>query len=290
MIKNKELLIGAHLSIAGGLHKAIERAEQIGAHAVQVFTKNNRSYFGKQLCHDDCIQFNKARAASSVRYVVVHSSYLINIGACKKEVEKKSVASLIHELERCQQLGIDHLVLHPGSHTGAGVEACIHRIASNIDHALCSVPGKTMILLETAAGQGTNVGFTFEHIRAIYDLCSQKHRVGVCFDTCHVFAAGYDISTSTGYKKTWAHFAETIGMNTLKLIHLNDSKMPCGSKKDRHENLGKGTIPLSTFELLINDPALQAIPKILETPSDDDITIYKKEIILLKEMYKAPSV
>ncbi len=272
MSKEKKILIGAHMSIAGGLEKALIRGESVGCTAIQIFTKNNKAYFGKIITEQDVERFKKQWKESSIIYVMTHCSYLVNIGAKNKETEKKSIAALAHELERCEVLGIPHLVIHPGSHIGAGEEKCITQIAHNLDTVFKKAPDSSMILLETAAGQGTNVGYTFEQLRSIYDQCKEKDRLGICLDTCHAFAAGYDIATKEGYKKMWDDFKKIIGIRKLKAIHLNGSKMPCGSRRDRHENLGKGEIPLETFKWIMNDPSLTSIPKILETPSVDGIT------------------
>jgi deoxyribonuclease-4 len=279
-------LLGAHLSIAGGFDKAIERGQSIGCTAIQIFTKNNKSYKGKPIPSEAEEAFKQSVKASSIKWVVSHASYLINAGASDQTIAQRSTEGLIHELERCEQLGIPYLVIHPGSHTGAGEQVCIERIAENIDHVLKAVDGTSMILLETAAGQGTNVGYTFQHLAQIRSLCKEKKRVGICFDTCHIFSAGYDITTTEGYKETWNLFDTIIGRAHLKVIHLNDSMMPCASRKDRHENIGKGKIPLTTFSMIMNDPSLADIPKILETPSDDGITEYREEIKLLREMIK----
>lgn len=277
-------LLGAHLSTAGGPHSVFARAEQVGATAVQIFTKSNKSYFAKALTEEEIVNFAKEWETSSVREIVVHAAYLINLCSSNPEVEKKSRASLREEIVRCHQLGIKYLVLHPGSHTGAGMEVGIEKIAQNLSQIINESPGEVMVLLETAAGQGTNVGSTFEEIRAVYDACdtSAQKRVGVCLDTCHIFSAGYDISTTEQYTKMWEHFNDTIGRNLLKVIHLNDSKMPLNSRRDRHENLGKGTIPLEVLKLFATDPSLDGVPVILETPTEDGITEYREEIALLR--------
>ncbi|MGD1997366.1 MAG: deoxyribonuclease IV, partial [Candidatus Dependentiae bacterium] len=196
-------LLGAHLSTAGGPSSAFARAEKVGATAVQIFTKSNKSYFAKALSEEEITKFKENWKASNVREIVTHAAYLINIGASNPEVEKKSRASLREEINRCHQLGIKYLVLHPGSHTGAGMEAGIEKIARNLSQILAEAPGEVMVLLETAAGQGTNVGSTFQEIRDIYDACDEgvKKRVGVCLDTCHIFSAGYDISSTEQYTK-----------------------------------------------------------------------------------------
>ncbi len=274
-------LIGAHTSIAGGFDKAVERAEEIGCTAMQIFTKSNKSYFAKKIDEESVIAFKERLKDSQVKYVMAHSAYLINIGSKNYDTRERSVKSLAHELERIQVIGIPHLVIHPGSHLGAGEEECIEKFADGLDKVFKKVSGDGMILLETAAGQGTNVGYTFKQIRQIYDACHYKKRLGVCLDTCHIFAAGYDIATEKGYESMWKEFKRVVGISRLKAIHLNDSKMACGSKKDRHASLGTGEIPMRTFGHIMRDKSLTKIPKILETPDPDK---YADEIQSLKRM------
>lgn len=283
----KSILLGAHMSISGGLHKAIERAESIGCTTMQIFTKNNKAWFGGKISDEEANLFKQALKKSPLKKIMGHTSYLINIGSAKKDVEKKSIAALKHELGRCEQLDIPYLVLHPGSHLGAEEDKCIKQICKNLDTVLVHATGKTIILLETMAGQGTNVGYKFEHLKEIYAGCKHKKLLGVCFDTCHIFSAGYDFTSPEGYKKTWAKFAKVIGMRKLKAIHLNDSKTERGSRKDRHENIGKGKIPKKIFELIMNDKKLSGIPKVLETPSSNGMSEYRHEIKLLRKMLKS---
>jgi len=276
-------VVGSHISASGGLYKAIERGESIGCTAMQIFTKSNRSWFDKAITTEDATKFKQAAQNSSIQSIVVHAAYLINLGASKPETAATSTKSLLHEIERCTQLGIKYLVIHPGSHTGSGEEVCIKQIAHNLDVVLEKTEG-VMILLETAAGQGTNVGYTFEQLAAIRALSTHKRRIGYCLDTCHVFCAGYDISTKDGYEKTIKDFDNILGLEHLKAIHVNDSTKPCGSRVDRHAPLGEGTIPLKTFELMMRDKRLADIPKILETPSDEEMLLWTKEIKMLKGM------
>lgn len=277
----KKILVGAHMSGAGSLHLAFDRGEEVGCTAMQIFTKSNRSWHDKPLSNEQIENFKSRWKTSSVESVIVHASYLINIGSSKSEVEQKAIKALIDEVQRCQQLGIPYLVLHPGSHLGAGEEICIKQIAKNLDIVFDTVDSKTMILLETMAGQGTNVGNTFEQLAAIRAACKHKRKIGFCLDTCHIFTAGYKLATENDYKKVIQQFDEIIGLSNLKAIHLNDSKTTCGSHVDRHECLGKGQIPFKIFELIMNDPRLADIPKILETP---DPGLYKQEIDILKKV------
>jgi len=284
----KKDLFGAHLSVAGGLEQVFSRASAVGAHAVQIFTKSNKAYFAKPLLNDEIAQFADAWRKSSVEVVVVHAAYLINLASSDAEVEKKSIASLRGEIERCQQLGISYLVLHPGSHTGSGVVIGIEKIAKNLSAVLRATPGSCMVLLETAAGQGTNIGSTFGEIRALYDACDSdvQSRVGVCFDTCHVFAAGYDLSSVATYRLVWQEFTTVVGVELLKVVHLNDSMGACGDRKDRHANIGTGKIPADVLVQCAHDLSALGIPIILETPSVDGITEYAEEIALLRERHK----
>ena len=285
MAKPHSDLLGAHLSTAGGPSSVFARAAQVGATAVQIFTKSNKSYFAKALSEEEITKFKENWKDSDVRCIVTHAAYLINLAASNPEVEKKSRASLREEIVRCHQLNIPYLVLHPGSHTGAGMEVGVEKIARNLSQILREAPGEVMVLLETAAGQGTNVGSTFQEIRDIYDACDAdvQKRVGVCLDTCHIFSAGYDISTPEQCKNMWAQFDETIGRDLLKVIHLNDSKMPLNSRRDRHENLGQGTIPLLALKSIANTAQNDGVPVILETPTEDGITEYREELVLLRE-------
>jgi len=275
MKKKPCLLLGAHMSIAGGLEKAIEQGDSIGCTAIQLFTKSNRQWHAKKITEQECELFKQTwKDARYVQAIVAHCSYLINIGAASKEVEKKSVKSLALELDRCERLGIPHLVLHPGSYTGGEEESCLAQIAANIDVVLEEVPGKSKILIETMAGQGKTVGYLFEQIAAIRKMVKNKRRVGVCVDTCHIFAAGYEFSTPSTYKAMWRDFDKVIGMGHLKAIHMNDSEKGLGSRVDRHADIGKGKRGLEPFRLIMNDPALYDIPKVLETPKrdlDDDV-------------------
>jgi deoxyribonuclease-4 len=277
-------LIGAHISTAGGVSRSIERALSVGCTTMQIFTKSNRSWFDKPITPEEVAAFRKAYKESKMSEAMIHTSYLINIGAKEAATENNSVKALTQELERAQALGIPYLVLHPGSHTGAGTEVCLKKIARNLDEVLKSADGKTIILIETMAGQGTNVGSTFEEIKEILNQAQQHKLLGVCFDTCHAFCAGYEISTDEGYEKTFQDFDRIIGLTHLRAFHVNDSKTALNSRKDRHEELGKGNIPLTFFKKLVNDIRFVKIPKILETPTDPEMDLYRREIKLLHEM------
>lgn len=274
-------LLGIHSSVAGGLYKSVARAESVGATTMQIFTKSGRSWFGKPIPAEEVTMFKEAMAKSRLSHVMTHASYLINLASSKPELSKKSIAGLKHELHRCEELGIPYLILHPGAHTGAGIEQGLENISKNLSTVLKEADGTTAILLETSAGQGTSLGRTFQELEIIYKNCTEKQYLGICLDTCHIFSAGYDISTQKGYEETLLEFEKVIGISKLKAIHLNDSKTPFSSHKDRHESIGKGSIPLLLFHLLMNDARLLNIPKILETPDPD---LYEAEIKQLSGM------
>jgi deoxyribonuclease-4 len=278
------LLLGAHMSINGGLHHALENGITIGCTTMQCFTKNNRQWHAKALTREEIATFNEVRAHSGINPVVAHATYLINIGSPDTIIAHKSYNALINELIRCEELGIEYLVLHPGSHLAADIDTCLEQIAHYASNALVHAGGKTMLLFETMAGQGSSVGHTFEQLAQIISHTKPHKRVGICLDTCHIFAAGYDFRTPILYKKMWEHFDNTIGIDHLKAIHCNDSVKDLGSRVDRHTDIGKGFIGLEGFRLLINDPLLFDIPKILETPKNslaDDLRNMKTMIHLL---------
>jgi deoxyribonuclease IV len=272
--KKSHLLLGAHMSISGGFEKAIERGTSIGCTTIQIFTKSNRQWHAKPISQEEADLFRKAVKDSDIHPIVAHATYLINIGSPDKTIESKSIKAVIDELQRCTILGIPYLVLHPGSHVDTDEATCLERIAHNLDKIFEADSSNTKILLETMAGQGSSVCYSFDQIATIRNLSSQKARIGVCFDTCHAFVAGYDFTTPHGYKTMWADFDSIIGLNHLYAIHVNDSKKGLGSYVDRHEEIGKGVIGLEAFKLLFNDSRFFDIPKILETPKgelEDDL-------------------
>ncbi len=281
--KTTSLLLGSHLSIQGGLHKAIERAEEIGATAIQIWTKNGRTLKATPLLPEDIDNFKTTLKKSSItQMVVAHASYLINLASSDTHIAANSRAGLLVELERCEQLGIPYLVVHPGAHTGIGEEKGIENIAHNLDKVLEKFQGPTIIALETMAGQGTTLGNTFEQLNMMRNLTTFKNKIGFCFDTCHVNSAGYHLKTSEDFENVISEFDNIIGLNHLKVIHLNDSKTECDSHVDRHENIGKGTIPLKVLKLFVHDPRLVHAPKILETPEQNGHLGYKDEMDLLR--------
>ena len=268
-MKKEKLLLGAHMSIAGGLSEALIRGASIGCTAIQIFTKSNRQWAPKEPTQEEISLFAKTQKETGITQVIAHASYLINMGSPDPDIHRKSVIAATKELKVCEDLGIPFLVIHPGSYTTSTPEQAIVAIAQGVEKILHHVPGSSMILLETMAGQGTVIGRTFKELAAIRELISDKHRVGICLDTCHVFAAGYNIATEMGYASLWKDFDKTIGLSHLKAFHLNDSKKECGSCVDRHEDIGKGEIGLEGFRLLMNDERFFSLPKILETPKAD---------------------
>jgi len=262
-----DLLLGAHTSTLGGVSKAIERAEKLNFTAIQIFTKNNNRWFSKPLEEIEITKFRKAFADSNIQFVVSHDSYLINLCAVNNELLEKSRSAFIDEFERCEVLGIPYLNFHPGSHTGRGEEDGLKVIAESINFAHAKTKNfNVSSMLELTAGQGTTLGYKFEHIRKIIDMVEEKNRMSVCVDTAHIFAAGYDFRTKETYENTIKEFDDIISLNRLKCFHMNDSKKELGSRVDRHEHIGKGFIGKEGFRNIMSDPNLFDVPKILETP------------------------
>jgi deoxyribonuclease-4 len=284
-MKKSKILLGAHMSIAGGVHTAVDRATSVGCTALQVFTKNNNQWNGKPFTEEDIAQYKKKIAAAGVAPVVSHDSYLINLCGTNPDILNKSRAAFIDELERCEVLGIPLLNFHPGSHLGLGDEEGIKGICESLNIAHAETKGFSVkSVLEATAGQGTNIGYKFEHLRAIIDGVEHPERMAVCIDTCHIFAAGYDISTEKGYEETFTLFDEIVGLERLIAFHVNDSKKGLGSHVDRHEHIGKGMIGLTGFRLLMNDARFANIPKILETPKSDDLHEDVENMNVLKSL------
>ncbi|MCX7798019.1 MAG: deoxyribonuclease IV [Melioribacter sp.] len=264
-------LLGAHVFLTNGPSSAIDVAEKLGFTAIQIFTKNNNQYFAKDLTADEINNFKNKLQNSNVKFVVTHDSYLINLCAKDSDGLKKSRAAFIKELERCEQLGIPHLNFHPGAHGGIGEEDGLKLIAESLNYIHDKTKGyKVKSMIETTAGQGTALGYKFEQIRKIIDMVEDKDRISVCIDTCHIFAAGYNIKDPKEYKSVIKEFDEIIGLDRLQCIHMNDSKKELGSRIDRHEHIGKGFIGLEGFANIMNDKKLERVPKILETPKEKD--------------------
>jgi len=263
-------LFGAHVSVAGGVFKAPQRGEELGCDAIQIFTKNQMQWNARPLKEDEITKFKDELGHHRPLSVVTHDSYLINLGSPEKKKLEKSRNAFLDEIQRCDQLGIDLLVFHPGSHLGSGDQSAMDMIANSLNWAHAETPDSSVItLLEIAAGQGTNVGYTFEQLMEMMENVKDQSRVGICMDTCHMFSAGYDIRTKDVYEQTWKEYEKVIGFDWLKAFHINDSKKPLNSRVDRHENLGHGYIGLEAFRLLLNDERFDNIPMVLETPGGD---------------------
>lgn len=282
------MLFGAHESISGGVFTAIERGQTAGCDVIQMFNKSNSQWRAKKLTDKEIDKYFELIDETGIKPVTSHSSYLINIASPKPDLEKKSRDALKEEMERCEMLKIPTLVFHPGSHVGEGEENGMNRIAENIKKIFDELDKNNTVtlLLETTAGQGTNLGYTFEQIAYMIEKAGGHDRLGVCMDTCHIFAAGYPISEPKEYKKTMKQFDDIIGLNRLKIIHMNDSKKEFGSKRDRHEHIGKGEIGLEAFRNIVNDSKLKKVPMILETPKGDDLKEDIENLKVLRSLVK----
>ena len=282
-----EQLLGAHTSINGGVSTAVDLAEKLGFTAMQIFTKNNNRWYAKELSENEIEKFRMRLESSKIKFVVAHDSYLINL--CSKELEmlNKSRDSFLDELKRCELLGIPHLNFHPGAHLGLGEDEGIKIIAESLNVAHSKTPGyKVTSMIEATAGQGSAIGYKFEHLRKIIDLVEEKDRITICIDTAHIFAAGYDIKDSTNYEIVINEFDNIVGLDKLKCLHMNDSKKPLGSKVDRHEHIGKGFIGLQGFTNIMNDKRIEHIPKILETPKGKEQLEDLVNLKILKSLIK----
>ncbi len=264
-------LLGAHVSTAGGVDKAVERALGIGCTAMQIFVKNNMQWFAASPFPEKEVETFRA-TVGALRSVFGHSGYMINLSAANPDFLEKSRRALREELERADQLGLPFLVLHPGAHLGAGVENGIGKVVESLDAVFAAIPEvQTKVALETTAGQGSCLGCEFEHLAAILGAVREPERLCVCIDTAHLFAAGYDISTEKGVKKTFADFDRIVGRERLAALHLNDSKTALGSRVDRHEHIGKGKIGLEAFRYIMTAPRFKNVPKVLETPKGKEM-------------------
>jgi deoxyribonuclease-4 len=275
-------LIGAHISTKGGLHTVFERASLINASAIALFAKNSNQWKGKVMTDEDVAFFAKLR---NVRPILTHASYLINLATTNEELHRKSIEAMADELDRAERLGIHAVVLHPGAHLGAGVDNGVDQVARSLDRIHAMLPGhKVVTLLETAAGQGSCLGCTFEELGKIIDLVDDKKRVGICVDTCHIFAAGYDIRTRDGWERTADEIERYVGIARVGAFHLNDSKKPLGSRVDRHEHIGEGCIGVDAFRHVLTDPRFRRIPKLLETPKKIEHESDRKNLATLRAL------
>jgi deoxyribonuclease IV len=281
--------LGAHISISGGCHNALTRGSDLGCTAVQIFTKNANQWAAKPISDEDAELFKTTR--DQVSYdasdLIAHDSYLINLASPDDVLWEKSLQAFGHELDRCASLGVPALVTHAGAHMGSGEDAGLERIASGLERVLSDRPGQDVkVLLETTAGQGSCLCYKFEHIARVIDLLSprQRPRVGVCWDTCHLLVAGIDFTDKDKYERMVEDFDSTIGLDRLSAVHLNDSKKGLGSRVDRHEHIGKGALGIEPFRLIMNDPRLTNLPKVLETPKGPDYAEDKENMALLRSL------
>lgn len=265
-------LLGAHMSTSGGLSTAFDRGAKVGVDTMQIFTKNQNRWQQKPTPPEEIERWAAKQAETGIAPVVSHAAYLLNLGTPDDALWEKSVEALADELARAEQLGLLGVVLHPGAHMGTGEEAGLARIVAGINRAHELTPGyKTLTLVEGTAGQGTALGWRFEHLGAILEGMAAPERLGFCLDTCHMFAAGYDLRSIEAYEQTMAEFDRLCGLERLKCFHFNDAKKPLGSRVDRHDHIGTGQIGLDAFGFILNDPRLAAVPKILETEKSDDM-------------------
>jgi deoxyribonuclease-4 len=274
--------LGAHMSISGGLDKAVERGSSIGCETFQVFTKSNQQWRAKPLEAEDVARFQATRATAGIDPIFAHAAYLINLAAPDDDAWDKSLESFIVELGRCAALKLPFIVVHPGAHGGAGEDTGLSRITRALDECFTRHQDEPVtVLLETTAGQGSSVGYKFEHLAWIIEHCLYPERLGICFDTCHAFAAGYDLRTPESYERTIASLDRLVGLEHLKAIHLNDSLGDLGGHLDRHAHIGMGRLGLEAFRLLLNDPRLKHLPMVLETPKGPDM---KEDVINLSTL------
>jgi deoxyribonuclease-4 len=278
-------LLGAHMSIAGGLHHAFYRARDVGCSAVQIFLKNQRQWAAKPYTDGDIHEFKAAWRATGIRAAFAHATYLINLAAAPPDEWNRAVNAFHDELVRAEALGLSFVVIHPGSHRGLGLEAGIRRIAAALDELLARTRGcKVQVLLENTAGGGDTIGRSFEELAAILAAVRDADRVGVCLDTCHLFAAGYDIRSREGYVTTMAECQRLIGRDRIKAFHLNDAKQPLGSGLDRHEKIGRGRLGRETFRWLVNDRRFRRVPMVIETPKEPEPRADRQALALLRSL------
>ncbi len=267
------LQLGAHMSVAGGVSHALDRAASVGSNAVQVFTKNNRQWSGPPVNGQDVARWQEQKPAQAIAAAVSHASYLINMASPQDDLWEKSWKAHRDEIRRAHAYAIPSVVVHPGAHVGSGAECGIQRIAAALNRIHADTPdcGDTMTLLEIMAGQGTTIGRSLTELQQIRELVEDKARVGVCLDTCHAFAAGYDLRSADGYAAFMDELAQTVGLSVVRCWHFNDSKGKLGSHVDRHTHIGDGELGETAFDRILNDPRWDGIPMLLETPKEDDL-------------------
>jgi deoxyribonuclease-4 len=277
-------LLGAHESVAGGLHLAFERIEKVDGESLQIFTRNQRQWHPAELKAEEIDLFKKAHEKSGGMPVASHASYLVNLASGKDDIMEKSIRNFVLELTRCDRLGVPYVILHPGSHGGDGVEAGLERFTRGLDKAIEKSGIAVQVLVETTAGQGTGLGSSFEELAYILDNSKFPELLGVCVDTCHIFSAGYELRTQDGYKKTIDALDNSVGLDKIRFFHLNDSKKERGGKVDRHEHIGKGAIGLDGFKNLLNDKRFAGLPMTLETPKSESLNEDRENLQLLRSL------
>jgi deoxyribonuclease-4 len=283
--RNSKILLGAHMSIGGGVHRAIERACSIQCRAMQMFVKNNMQWFARPLTREEIHAFLEHAERQELAAVFAHANYLINLAATNPQFHANSLRALGEELVRADQLGLPFIVLHPGAHLGAGEAAGLEKIVRSIDQVFANIPKvKTRVALETTAGQGSSIGHRFEHLAQIISQVREPERLCVCLDTAHVFAAGFDLTTEAGTREMFRDFDRVIGLERLVALHLNDSKTGRGSRVDRHQHIGKGRIGLNAFRVIMREPRFRKIPKVLETPKGKDLREDVANLRTLREL------
>lgn len=285
-----ESLLGAHMSIEGGMFKAFERGAKAGCNTLQIFLKNSNRWEARVLCEDDRILYTAAQKKTGISPVVAHISYLINLASPEPALWERSLDAFVIEMERANYLSVPCVILHPGAHMGAGEREGIRRVADALERALSEVAPPVRILLENTAGQGSSLGHRFEQLAAILDRVRDEKRIGICLDTCHLFAAGYDIRNQVGYLKTIEAVDRLIGISKIGVFHVNDCNREFGSRIDRHEHIGRGLIGLEGFRALMNDLRFVRIPKILETPKGKDLKEDKINLTTLRGLVAKSSV
>ena len=278
------MILGAHVSTAGGVDKSPGNGLELGCQTIQIFTRNQRQWKAKPLTDSEVEGFRRELSRCGIGSTAAHASYLLNLGSPEPTVLARSREAFSQELERCRRLGLDFLVVHPGAHLGSGESAGLRAVAASLNRALeQDREACTRILLETTAGQGSSLGYRFEHLAEILSLVQAPERVGVCVDTCHIFAAGYDLRDASAYHRTLDQLDRILGLSQVKAFHLNDSKRELGSRVDRHEHIGEGLIGAEGFKLLVNDRRFAGTPMILETPGGE--AHYGKNLSRLRQLH-----
>ena len=277
--------LGAHMSIAGGLHRALERGRDLDCGAVQIFLKNQRQWAAKPLLADDVRAFLAARRGARVRHLFAHASYLVNLAAPAPAAWAQAVAAFADELERAERLGLAFVVIHPGSPLDADRAAGLARVTAALDEVVRRTAGyRVKVALENTAGAGYTLGRTFEELRLLLERAERPERLGICIDTCHLFAAGYDIRSAAGYARTMANLESTVGARRVLAFHLNDARAPLGSGLDRHQHIGRGLLGRRPFRFLVNDPRFRNVPKVLETPKEPDPAADRANLRVLRAL------